>query len=107
MGTCHLRLVVTLQTRRQNRELAPYILSVVMGTETFFLILLTFIADPFELMTIIPPDGRGLNPLLENPGMFFHPTTLYLGYVGYTIPFAFAIAALITGQLSDQWIRSS
>lgn len=99
--------VVILQTRRQNRELAPYVLSVIMIIEAFFLALVVFVAGPFHLMASTPPDGYGLNPLLENPGMLFHPTTLYLGYVGLTIPFAFAMAALITGKLNDQWIRST
>lgn len=99
--------IVVFQTRRQNKDLAPYVLSVVMIIEVFFLILLVFVSDPFVRMNVIPPDGYGLNPLLENPGMLFHPTSLYLGYVGFTIPFAFAVAALITGRLSDLWIRST
>lgn len=100
-------VVVLIQTRRQNRELAPYVLSILMVVEFFFLILIVFVADPFYRTAGVPPDGFGLNPLLENPGMMFHPTTLYLGYVGFTIPFAFALAALITGRLSSQWIKST
>jgi len=73
----------------------------------FFLILLSFISNPFERLAFRPPDGQGLNPLLQNPGMIFHPPTLFLGYVGFTVPFAFAIAALITGQLDDVWIGTT
>jgi len=99
--------VVLFQTRRQNREMAPYIFFVLMIIEAFFLTVLVFVSNPFERMAGVPPEGYGLNPLLENPGMLFHPTTLYLGYVGLTIPFAFAVAALITGRLNSQWIRST
>ena len=67
--------------------------------------ILTFISDPFAKSAVIPMDGQGLNPLLQNVGMLFHPPALYLGYVAFTVPFAFAIAALITGQLGDEWIR--
>ncbi|MBI4300773.1 MAG: heme lyase CcmF/NrfE family subunit [Chloroflexi bacterium] len=100
-------LIVLLQTRRENREISPYVVSIIMVVEAFFLMLVVFVTDPFKRSIGIPPDGQGLNPLLENPGMFFHPTTLYLGYVGFTVPFAFATAALITGRLGDQWLRST
>lgn len=99
--------VVVLQNRRQNLELMPWVTVILMVNSVFFLTLLTFVANPFVTTAIAPADGAGLNPLLENPGMFFHPTTLYIGYVGFTVPFAFAIAALITGRLGDQWIRST
>lgn len=100
-------VIVVLQNRHKNRDLMPYVVAVLMSVLFFFLLLMTFITNPFERLSFIPPDGKGLNPLLQNPGMIFHPTTLYLGYVGFTIPFAFAIAALITGQLGDVWIRST
>ncbi len=99
--------IVVHQTRNRNQDLAPYVLLVVMLVLTFFLYILNFSSKPFAILGGIPPDGNGLNPLLENPGMFFHPTTLYLGYVGFTVPFAFCIAALITGKLGDQWIKST
>ncbi|MDR5704239.1 MAG: cytochrome c biogenesis protein CcsA, partial [Armatimonadota bacterium] len=85
---------------RINREwlsdLMPYAMAVMMATSAFFLFLLSFASSPFELLPFRPADGQGLNPLLQNPGMFFHPPTLYLGYVGFTVPYAFAIAALVT-----------
>jgi cytochrome c-type biogenesis protein CcmF len=99
--------IVFVQNRTQNRELLPFIAIFLAFTEGFFLILSSFVESPFKLLDVTPPDGQGLNPLLQNPGMFFHPITLYLGYVGFTIPFAFALAALATGQLREQWIRST
>jgi cytochrome c-type biogenesis protein CcmF len=99
--------VVLVQNRRQNQELTPYVTATMMAVLTFFLGTMAFAANPFEKLPTTPADGLGLNPLLQNGGMYFHPTTLYLGYVGFTVPFAFAMAALITGRLGDEWIRSS
>ncbi|MBI3016167.1 MAG: heme lyase CcmF/NrfE family subunit [Candidatus Tectomicrobia bacterium] len=99
--------VVTLQNRYRHRELMPYVMATNMGVSIFFLAVLNFFSNPFTPVPVPPPDGHGLNPLLQNPGMFFHPPTLYIGYVGFTIPFAFAMAALITGRLGDEWIRST
>lgn len=99
--------IVVLQNRYKNRELMPYVISVLSATELFFLILLIFPSNPFSRLPFIPENGQGMNPLLQNPGMIFHPPTLYLGYVGFTIPFAFAISALITGQLGEGWLKST
>ena len=99
--------IVVFQNRRKNRALMPYIVAILMAVELFFLILLTFVTSPFTLLNTVPPDGHGLNPLLQNPGMIFHPPILFLGYVGFTVPFAFAVAALLSGQLGDVWIRST
>ncbi|MFC1847630.1 heme lyase CcmF/NrfE family subunit [Chloroflexota bacterium] len=96
--------VMLIQKRDVSRALVPYASSIIMLTEGFFLILILFISNPFQKLGFIPPDGRGLNPLLENPGMIIHPPTLLAGYVGLTIPFAFAIAALLTRRLGDEWI---
>jgi cytochrome c-type biogenesis protein CcmF len=73
----------------------------------FFVFLMVFVTNPFEILTFIPADGKGLNPMLQNPGMIFHPPTLFLGYVGFTVPFAFALAALITGKLDADWIKTT
>jgi len=89
------------------RELMPYIIATVMGVSVFFTLLLAVVSSPFARLAFAPPDGQGLNPLLQNPGMFFHPPTQYLGYVGFTIPFAFAIAAMATKRLDDEWIRAT
>jgi len=89
------------------RELMPYVVATVMGTSSFFTLLLALVSSPFARLPFPPADGQGLNPLLQNPGMFFHPPTQYLGYVGFTIPFAFAVAAMATKRLDDEWIRAT
>ena len=72
-------------------------------TRSFFALLLCFVASPF--VTQVPPaDGVGLNPSLQNPYMLAHPPLLYLGYVGLTVPFAFAMAALASGRADERWI---
>ena len=96
--------VVVLQKRDIGKELVPYASSIIMVTQAFFLILLLFVSNPFYKLPFVPAEGMGLNPLLENPGMLFHPPTLLAGYVGFTIPFAFAMAALLTRRLGDEWI---
>jgi cytochrome c-type biogenesis protein CcmF len=98
--------VVLWQNRNKHRELMPYVVSVLAFTQAFFLLLMVFLSNPFETMPFPPPEGRGLNPLLENPGMIIHPPTLLGGYVAFTIPFAFAIAALVTRKLGGEWLRS-
>jgi len=68
---------------------------------------MTVAAPPFSRLTPVPADGRGLNPLLEDTGMITHPVALYLGFTGFTVPFAFAVAALITGRVGDFWITTT
>jgi cytochrome c-type biogenesis protein CcmF len=75
-----------------------------MATQAFFLILLLAVSNPFHELAFAPSEGIGLNPLLENPMMIIHPPILLAGYVGFTIPFAFAIAALMMRRLSDEWL---
>ena len=99
--------IVTFQNRKKNRELLPYVLMVLMTVTLFFTFLMAFVTNPFETLNYRPPDGQGLNPLLQNPGMLFHPPTLFIGYVGLTVPFGFAMAALITGQLDAVWIKTT
>jgi cytochrome c-type biogenesis protein CcmF len=98
-------MVVHVQNRKQNLRLVPIALAVMMVITLFFLVLLNFSTNPFERIPLPPADGRGLNPLLQNYWMVIHPPTLYLGYVGFTVPFAFAVAALLTKNLDDSWIR--
>lgn len=100
-------VLVLWQNRNRNRELMPYVIAVAMGVQFFFLFISSLVTNPFKTLPFMPEDGQGLNPLLQNYGMILHPPTLYLGYVGFTIPFAFAVAALITGQLGDIWIRTT
>ncbi len=117
-------IVVTRKWER-DRDLMPYVIAVLMAIQTFFAFMLSFISSPFArwwvvngqtVMALFPPagaqgftpaDGQGLNPLLQHPAMAMHPPMLYLGYVGFTIPFAFAMAALITGRLGPAWLRTT
>ncbi len=100
-------IIALLQYRKKHREMMPYVNAVCMGTAFFFVLLMIASTDPFERLSFVPIDGQGLNPLLQNPGMVLHPPTLYLGYVGFTVPFAFALAALATGKLDAGWIRTT
>lgn len=98
--------LVALRKWDRDRELLPWVLVVAGITLAFFLALNVIFENPFKLIPGIPPvDGRGLNPLLRHPGMIIHPPAQYLGFVAFTIPFAFAIAALITGRTDDRWLR--
>jgi cytochrome c-type biogenesis protein CcmF len=99
--------VVLLQNRDKNRDLMPYVTAVLMSVALFFLMLLVFVTPPFERLAVAAKEGRDLNPLLQNYWMQIHPPSLYMGFVGMTVPFAFAIAALATGKLGDVWIRTT
>jgi len=92
--------------RRKNRALMPFATAVMSAIALFFMILLNFFELPFETSPM-RTDGVGLNPQLKNYWMMIHPPCLYLGYVGFTIPFAFAIAALITRRTGDLWFRTT
>jgi cytochrome c-type biogenesis protein CcmF len=93
--------------REQHRELIPYVVATVAVVEMFFLFLMVIHKNPFETyLAAVPAEGRGLNPLLQNPYMAIHPPSLYTGFVGMTIPYAFGMAALITGYLDDAWLRA-
>lgn len=85
----------------------PYVQAVLQGISAFFLVVMTFAVNPFAPLFPVPPDGRGLNPLLEVTDMLIHPLLLYLGFVGFSVPFAFAMAALITGRLSGEWLKQT
>ena len=95
---------VVLSQRSKLRELMPYAVAVLLTVSAFFLFIMVVPANPFRAQFPIPADGRGLNPLLLTTSMIFHPVFLYLGFVGFTIPFAFAIGALISGRFGDEWI---
>ena len=93
--------------RERHRELIPYVIATVSVVQLFFLTVMIVNKNPFATYLIdTPVDGRGLNPLLQNPYMVIHPPSLYTGLVAMTIPFAFGMAALITGHLDDSWLRA-
>ena len=92
--------------RNKQRSLMPYVNATLLATLLFFLTLLVFSANPFEQIGIVPSDGRGLNPLLQNYWMVIHPVMLYLGWVGLSVPFAFAVAALLSKRLDRRWVRT-
>jgi cytochrome c-type biogenesis protein CcmF len=97
-------LIVILRHRESAHEFYPWVLTVMLSVMAFFLLVITVAAPPFARLAPVPADGRGLNPLLEDTGMITHPIALYLGFTGVTVPFAFALAALITGRVGDAWI---
>ncbi len=93
--------------RERYRELIPYVVATISAVQMFFLYLMVVHKNPFSTyLTSVPADGEGLNPLLQNYWMAIHPPSLYTGFVGMTIPFAFCIAALATGHLDDAWLRA-
>jgi len=99
--------VAVYTNRNRHRDLLPYVVTVLMVIADFFLYVIVFHKNPFDTyLTDIPTAGKGLNPLLQNAYMVVHPPSLYTGFVGMSIPFAFGMAALISGQLDDAWIAS-
>jgi cytochrome c-type biogenesis protein CcmF len=97
--------VAVYVNRERHRELIPYVVSVIAVVQMFFLFLMILHNNPFStFITETHTDGAGLSPLLQNFYMVIHPPTMYLGFVGLTIPFAFGMAALITGHLDDTWL---
>ncbi len=98
-----------LATRSRLRELVPYATAVMASIAAFFTGLMLFAGgvDPFATLSPAPADGIGLNPLLQHPSMMIHPPMLYSGYVAFTIPFAFAVGALVTRRLDADWIRAT
>lgn len=115
---------VSLRSWDRDREFLPWVIVVILATLVFFTFLNIFLENPFArlwqysngliIKSMFPPNGAwlyqqsngsGLNPLLRHPGMVFHPPMLYLGFVSFVIPFAFAMAALVTGRIDDRWIR--
>ena len=90
--------------RGNARELAPWVCGTLAAILVFFIATTCFKANPYDRLAFVPADGRGMNPQLQNPGMAIHPPTLYLGYVATSIPFAFAIAALVSRKLDAEWL---
>ena len=99
--------VAVFSNRERYRTLIPYVVATISVVEMFFIFLMVIHNNPFAtFLATTHADGAGLNPLLQNYYMAIHPPMLYIGFVGMTIPFAFGIAALATGQLDDSWLRA-
>jgi cytochrome c-type biogenesis protein CcmF len=94
-------------TRRRAREVAPYATAVLLGLAGFFLCLIVFLESPFQRLSPAPAEGLGLTPILRHPAMMIHPPMLYSGYTLFTVPFAFAVGALVTRRLGPDWIRTT
>jgi len=104
--------VVVFTNRHKLREIMPYVVAIMASVQCFFLLLNTFLASPFQMLAVDKvvtsvADGLGLNPQLQYYAMAIHPPMLYLGYVGFAVPFAFAIASLIARQPGDTWIHTT
>jgi cytochrome c-type biogenesis protein CcmF len=93
-------------TSARYRPLMPYVAATTLSVASFFISVMIFAANPFERLSFTPADGNGLNPQLQNIGMVIHPPMLYLGYISIGIPFAFAIAALLSGKVDTGWIHA-
>lgn len=92
-------------SKKKRNPMIPYASSVMLLNILFFFIVIATTSNPFEMTSIVPADGKGLNPMLQHPGMILHPVTLYLGYVGLAVPFSFAISALLLKRMDAEWIR--
>ncbi|QQR81348.1 MAG: cytochrome c biogenesis protein CcsA [Deltaproteobacteria bacterium] len=100
-------VVVLGQNREKHALWMPWINATLMGIIFFFLTLILFANNPFTPISPVPADGQGLNPLLQNLAMVVHPPCLYLGFTGFSVPFAFVIAALVTRKLDSVWIEAT
>ena len=102
---CGWMLAVVRFSRNLPEPVLARVMAVMGLVAAGFLLFLLLTSNPFERLVPAPDDGRDLNPLLQDPGMVFHPPLLYMGYVGFSVAFAFAIAALIGGNLDTTWAR--
>ena len=100
--------VVILQNQRKHHGLMPWVIITLVIVQMFFLVLTNYVTNPFKATEadFIVANGNGLNPLLQNVTMAIHPPTLYLGFVGFTVPFSFGISALVNRDTSPLWIQS-
>ena len=93
------------RNRSRFPRIVPYAAATFLALQSFFLFMLTFVASPFEISAVTPENGRGLNPLLRDPGMLIHPPLLLAGYASFSVPFAIAAGALFSGRMSLEWLR--
>jgi len=98
--------IFVVTAKRAPAILVPYVIATLMSIQVFLTIVLCTVSNPFVRLPVAPPDGNGLNPLLMDPGMLVHPPTLLMGYMSFSVPFAFAVAAMVTGKLDSEWLRS-
>jgi cytochrome c-type biogenesis protein CcmF len=101
--------LAVFQNRARNRALVPWVIVGLLANVAFFAALVALVTNPFEPLAVESrfSNGRGLNPLLQHPAMLIHPPILYVGFTGFAVPFAFAFAALVTGELGPQWFRAT
>jgi cytochrome c-type biogenesis protein CcmF len=102
-----LSSLAVFRGRKRDQDLLPWLTAILGGTAAFFLFMLVAIASPFATVPVVPSDGSGLNTSLQNPYMMAHPPILYLGYVGFAIPFAYAMSALLAGRTDERWILTT
>jgi len=102
---CSWMMAISLFSRQLPDVMVSRVLGVMALIAVGFLMFMLFTSNPFARLSEIPADGRDLNPLLQDPGLVFHPPMLYMGYVGMSVPFAFSIAALLNGRLDAAWAR--
>ena len=100
-------MIVAFRYQYSNREIIPYVIATLNAILAFLLLLLIGWSNPLDLQGVIPLEGRGLNPLLQNPAMAIHPPSLYLGFIGFSVPFAFAMGGLILGKMDNEWVLTT
>nr|HET6903235.1 cytochrome c biogenesis protein CcsA [Ktedonobacteraceae bacterium] len=93
--------IFAVTARRAPTVMVPYVIATLMGIQIFLSLMLCTVSNPFVRLPVAPPDGNGLNPLLMDPGMLVHPPMLLMGYMSFSLPFAFAVAAMVTGKLDS------
>ena len=96
--------IVILQKRHWPSALWPHVLTTLGITQAFFILTLVTVQDPFTMHAVRPPEGTGILPILENPGMVIHPPIVFLGYAVYSVPFAFGMASLVAGRVDNSWL---
>ena len=100
-------MIVAFRYQYSNREIIPYVIATLNAIMAFLLLLLIGWSNPLDLQGVIPLEGRGLNPLLQTPAMAIHPPALYLGFIGFSVPFAFAMGGLILGKMDNEWVMTT
>tara|TARA_B100000676_G_C18079635_1_gene850266 strand:- start:1592 stop:3595 length:2004 start_codon:yes stop_codon:yes gene_type:complete len=100
-------MIVSFRYQYSNREIIPYVIACLNFITGFLLLLLLGWSNPLDMQAVLPTEGRGLNPLLQHPAMAIHPPSLYLGFIGFSVPFSFAMAGLFLGKLDNVWVLTT